>query len=30
MYCAETTEEAEEGWEFFYNQLTAAQHHYFE
>jgi alkanesulfonate monooxygenase SsuD/methylene tetrahydromethanopterin reductase-like flavin-dependent oxidoreductase (luciferase family) len=30
MYCAETSAEAEEGWEFFHNQLTAAQHHYFE
>ena len=30
MYCAETTEEAEEGWVYFHNQLTAAQHHYFE
>ena len=30
MYCAETAEEAEEGWVYFYNQLTAAQHHYFE
>mgnify|MGYP001232670089 FL=1 len=30
MYCAETSSEAEEGWEYFYNQLTAAQHHYFE
>jgi len=30
MYCAETTEEAEEGWVYFRNQLTAAQHHYFE
>jgi alkanesulfonate monooxygenase SsuD/methylene tetrahydromethanopterin reductase-like flavin-dependent oxidoreductase (luciferase family) len=30
MYCAETAAEAEEGWEYFYNQLTAAQHHYFE
>ena len=30
MYCAETASEAEEGWEYFYNQLTAAQHHYFE
>jgi alkanesulfonate monooxygenase SsuD/methylene tetrahydromethanopterin reductase-like flavin-dependent oxidoreductase (luciferase family) len=30
MYCAETEEEAEEGWEYFKNQLTAAQHHYFE
>jgi alkanesulfonate monooxygenase SsuD/methylene tetrahydromethanopterin reductase-like flavin-dependent oxidoreductase (luciferase family) len=30
MYCAETAAEAEEGWEFFYNQLIAAQHHYFE
>ena len=30
MYCAETAEEAEEGWIYFHNQLTAAQHHYFE
>ena len=30
MYCAETEEEAEEGGEYFYDQLTAAQHHYFE
>ena len=30
MYCAETTAEAEEGWEYFHNQLLAAQHHYFE
>ena len=30
MYCAETSAEAEEGWEYFYNQLLAAQHHYFE
>jgi alkanesulfonate monooxygenase SsuD/methylene tetrahydromethanopterin reductase-like flavin-dependent oxidoreductase (luciferase family) len=30
VYCAETAAEAEEGWEYFYNQLTAAQHHYFE
>ena len=30
MYCAETAAEAEEGWEYFYNQLTAAQYHYFE
>jgi alkanesulfonate monooxygenase SsuD/methylene tetrahydromethanopterin reductase-like flavin-dependent oxidoreductase (luciferase family) len=30
IYCAETSGEAEEGWEYFYNQLTAAQHHYFE
>jgi alkanesulfonate monooxygenase SsuD/methylene tetrahydromethanopterin reductase-like flavin-dependent oxidoreductase (luciferase family) len=30
MYCAETSSEAEEGWEYFHNQLTAAQHHYFE
>ena len=29
MYCAETAEEAEEGWVYFHNQLTAAQHHYF-
>lgn len=30
MYCAEDREEAEEGWTYFYNQLTAAQRHYFE
>ena len=30
MYCAGTKEEAEEGWTYFYNQLTAAQRHYFE
>ncbi len=30
MYCAETSEEAEEGWIYFHNQLMAAQHHYFE
>ena len=30
MYCTETAEEAEEGWVYFYNQLTAAQYHYFE
>lgn len=30
MYCAETSSEAEEGWEYFGNQLLAAQHHYFE
>ena len=30
MYCAESAEEAEEGWVYFHNQLTAAQHHYFE
>ncbi len=30
MYCAETATEAEEGWEYFRNQLRAAQHHYFE
>jgi alkanesulfonate monooxygenase SsuD/methylene tetrahydromethanopterin reductase-like flavin-dependent oxidoreductase (luciferase family) len=29
-YCAETASEAEEGWEYFHNQLVAAQHHYFE
>ena len=23
MYCAETAEEAEEGWTYFHNQLTA-------
>jgi alkanesulfonate monooxygenase SsuD/methylene tetrahydromethanopterin reductase-like flavin-dependent oxidoreductase (luciferase family) len=30
MYCAETPSQAEEGWEYFHNQLLAAQHHYFE
>lgn len=30
MYCAETPEEAEEGWQYYRNQVTAAQHHYFE
>ena len=30
MYCAETSSEAEEGWEYFRNQQLAAQHHYFE
>ncbi len=30
MYCAETSRAAEEGWEYFHNQLLAAQHHYFE
>jgi alkanesulfonate monooxygenase SsuD/methylene tetrahydromethanopterin reductase-like flavin-dependent oxidoreductase (luciferase family) len=30
MYCAATASEAEEGWEYFHNQLLAAQHHYFE
>ena len=30
MYCAETSAEAEEGWNYFHDQLTAAQHHYFE
>ena len=30
MYCAETTEEAEEGWVYFQNQGVAAQHHYFD
>src|SRR2546429_7994222 len=30
MSCAETAAEAEEGWEYFYTQRTAAQHHYFE
>lgn len=29
-YCAETEEEAEEGWTYFRNQQLAAQHHYFE
>ena len=30
MYCAEKSSDAEEGWDYFHNQLTAAQHHYFE
>jgi alkanesulfonate monooxygenase SsuD/methylene tetrahydromethanopterin reductase-like flavin-dependent oxidoreductase (luciferase family) len=30
MYCAETSAEAEEGWEYFRAQQLAAQHHYFE
>ena len=30
MYCAETAEEAEEGWEYFKAQGVAAQHHYFD
>jgi alkanesulfonate monooxygenase SsuD/methylene tetrahydromethanopterin reductase-like flavin-dependent oxidoreductase (luciferase family) len=30
MYCAETEAEAEEGWQFYHNQFTAAQRHYFE
>ena len=30
MYCAETAEEAEEGWIYFQNQGVAAQHHYFD
>jgi len=30
MYCAETSEEAEEGWVYFQNQGIAAQHHYFD
>ena len=30
MYCAETAEEAEEGWVYFQNQGIAAQHHYFD
>jgi alkanesulfonate monooxygenase SsuD/methylene tetrahydromethanopterin reductase-like flavin-dependent oxidoreductase (luciferase family) len=30
MYCTETEAEAEEGWDYFHNQLLAAQHHYFE
>ena len=30
MYCAESSEEAEEGWEYFQNQATAARNHYFE
>jgi len=30
MYCAETADEAEEGWVYFQNQGVAAQHHYFD
>jgi alkanesulfonate monooxygenase SsuD/methylene tetrahydromethanopterin reductase-like flavin-dependent oxidoreductase (luciferase family) len=30
MYCAETEEEAEEGWTYFHSQFSAAQRHYFE
>ena len=30
MYCAESAEEAEEGWVYFQNQGIAAQHHYFD
>jgi alkanesulfonate monooxygenase SsuD/methylene tetrahydromethanopterin reductase-like flavin-dependent oxidoreductase (luciferase family) len=30
MYCAETASEAEEGWQYYHNQVKAAQHHYFE
>ena len=30
MYCAEKSSDAEEGWEFYRNQVTAAQHHYFQ
>ena len=30
LYCAETAEEAEEGWVYFQNQGVAAQHHYFD
>jgi alkanesulfonate monooxygenase SsuD/methylene tetrahydromethanopterin reductase-like flavin-dependent oxidoreductase (luciferase family) len=30
MYCAETASEAEEGWKYYYDQVTSAQHHYFE
>ena len=30
MYCAETPDEAEEGWVYFKNQGIAAQHHYFD
>jgi alkanesulfonate monooxygenase SsuD/methylene tetrahydromethanopterin reductase-like flavin-dependent oxidoreductase (luciferase family) len=30
MYCAETSAEAEEGWDYFRAQQLAAQHHYFE
>ena len=30
MYCAATAEDAEEGWQYFENQMNAARHHYFE
>jgi alkanesulfonate monooxygenase SsuD/methylene tetrahydromethanopterin reductase-like flavin-dependent oxidoreductase (luciferase family) len=30
MYCAETAAEAEEGWQYYANQMRAVQHHYFE
>jgi alkanesulfonate monooxygenase SsuD/methylene tetrahydromethanopterin reductase-like flavin-dependent oxidoreductase (luciferase family) len=30
MYCAETEEEAHEGWTYYANQMRAVQHHYFE
>jgi alkanesulfonate monooxygenase SsuD/methylene tetrahydromethanopterin reductase-like flavin-dependent oxidoreductase (luciferase family) len=30
MYCAEKSSDAEAGWEYYRNQVTAAQHHYFE
>jgi len=30
MYCADTSAEAEEGWDYFRAQQLAAQHHYFE
>jgi alkanesulfonate monooxygenase SsuD/methylene tetrahydromethanopterin reductase-like flavin-dependent oxidoreductase (luciferase family) len=30
MYCAETEDEAAEGWQYLKNQQLAAQHHYFE
>ena len=30
MYCAETADEAEEGWVYFKNQGIADQHHYFD
>ena len=30
MYCAEKSSDAEEGWDYYRNQVTAAQHHYFE
>jgi alkanesulfonate monooxygenase SsuD/methylene tetrahydromethanopterin reductase-like flavin-dependent oxidoreductase (luciferase family) len=30
MYCAETEDEAEEGWQYYEAQQMAAKHHYFE
>jgi alkanesulfonate monooxygenase SsuD/methylene tetrahydromethanopterin reductase-like flavin-dependent oxidoreductase (luciferase family) len=30
MYCAETEDAAQEGWQYYANQMRAVQHHYFE